>query len=114
VANIELIFQNEENEKRAAELIIAYNKIKNAEEFLRNYIMGLKEMMFMTHHKVRQPVANIIGISCLLDYCVNKPSTLKKLVGYMKESAIALDSFTKELTSFITDVEQKGKDKNLL
>ncbi|MES2265650.1 MAG: diguanylate cyclase [Bacteroidota bacterium] len=114
IANQELIYQNEEKEKRAAELITAYNKIKKAEEFLREYIVGLEEMMFITHHKVRQPVANILGISNLLGNFLRKPAMLKKLVNYMKQSAVKLDSFTVELTTFMTDLEQKGKDKNLL
>lgn len=120
IANKELIFQHEEKEKRAAELLIknqelmiAYNKIKDAEEFLKEYIRGLKEMMFMTHHKLRQPVANIIGISNLLDEFIDTPQMLRKMIAYLKDSALSLDVFTQELTEYIGELEEKGKNKNI-
>jgi hypothetical protein len=68
-------------------------------------------MMFMTHHKVRQPVANILGLSQMLEQYIKAPVTLRKLVGYMELSAKDLDAFTKELTVFIGALEKKGKRK---
>jgi hypothetical protein len=70
-------------------------------------------MMFMTHHKVRQPVANILGISRILNQFLRSPATLKKMVGYMEVSAIALDDFTKELTIFVSELEKKGKSNGV-
>jgi signal transduction histidine kinase len=113
IANQELIYQNSEKEKRATELTVAYNKIKKAEEFLKEYIRGLEEMMFMTQHKVRQPVANIIGVSNLLDEFIDKPEMLRKMIAYLKESAVSLDVFTKELTDYIGELEEKGKNENI-
>jgi hypothetical protein len=71
-------------------------------------------MMFITSHKVRQPVANILGITNILEDCVNSPDQLKMSVGYLKESAQVLDAFTHELTDFISKLEQKGKNKYIL
>lgn len=113
IANQELIYQNNEREKRAIELTVAYNKIKKAEEFLKEYIRGMEEMMFMTQHKVRQPVANIIGVSNLLDEFIDKPEMLRKMIAYLKESAVSLDVFTKELTEYIGELEEKGKNENI-
>jgi hypothetical protein len=113
VANKELAFQNEEKEKRADELTTACNELEKADEYLKEYIKGLEKMMFITSHKVRQPVCNILGIVSVLDQFVKSPQELKKLVGYLKTSAIALDDFTKELTSFIYALEKKGKEKGL-
>jgi signal transduction histidine kinase len=110
VANRELVFQNDEKQKKAEELTRAYDKIKSTEVFLKEYIHGLEEMMFMTHHKVRQPVANILGISQMLSQFISSPATLKKLIGYMEVSALILDDFTKELTAFIENLEKKGKN----
>jgi signal transduction histidine kinase len=106
---VELAFQNHEKEKRAEELSIANGELKEAEESLKDYIGGLEEMMFITSHKVRQPVANILGIANILDECINSPIQLKRLVEHLQQSALTLDVFTKELTLFISDLDQKGK-----
>jgi len=97
--------------KRTDELIDAYNESGNEEEFLKAYVHGMEKMISITNHKVRQPVANILGMANLMDY-VNSPEELKTIVEYMKRSALDLDAFTNELTSFIGNLEQKGKNKN--
>lgn len=109
IANKELSFQNQEKEIRAMELNTAYNELKKAEEFLKEYVLGLEEMMFITSHKVRQPIANIIGISRMIEQSIGSPRDLKKMIDYIKESALSLDTFTKELTKFMSDLEKKGK-----
>lgn len=101
IANEELANQNEEKEKRAAELLIA-NK------GLSEYISGLKEMMFVTSHKVRKPVANIIGICSQLEGAAISPAELAGWVKQMKQSAVMLDVFTKELTTLMTDLGHKA------
>jgi signal transduction histidine kinase len=63
--------------------------------------------MFITSHKVRAPIANILGISSMLDQYIESPARLKQLVDYMKVSAKSLDAFTKELTTFIVSIKQK-------
>jgi signal transduction histidine kinase len=105
-ANIELAFQNNEKESRAVELRIAYRKLKKTEGYLKQHILDLEEMMFITSHKVRQPVANIMGLSNILDECINSPVQLTELVRYLNESAQSLDVFTQELTLFIRKLER--------
>jgi signal transduction histidine kinase len=108
IANKELAFQNIEKQKRATELSEAYEELKKTADYLRNYFKGLEEMMFITSHKVRQPIAHILGISNLLDTSNNyTPDELNKIVGYIKKSATSLDSFTRELTQFMTDIRDK-------
>ncbi|MGZ5244825.1 MAG: PAS domain S-box protein [Bacteroidia bacterium] len=109
--NEELIFQNTEKEKRSTELIIAYKELKQAEVYQEEYIIGLKEMMFMTSHKLRVPITNILGISEVLDQSLHAPEKIKKLVDYIKKSAIILDDFTKELAVTLEELEQKSKDQ---
>ncbi|MDI1306304.1 MAG: diguanylate cyclase, partial [bacterium] len=104
-------FQNEEKEERAAELIIANAELKKAEEYQKEYINGLEKMMFMTSHKVRQPVANILGLSILLEQEINSPEELKVSINYIRQSALILDTFTEELTLFIFNLGEKGKNK---
>ena len=64
--------------------------------------------MFITSHKIRRPIANILGISNVIEEFVNSRAKLNELVNYLKESARSLDDFTKELTIFIVDLEKKG------
>lgn len=133
IANKELAFQNDEKQKRAVELIIAnkeldeqykvkreltseltvtYNELKKTEEYLRNCIRGYEEMIFITSHKVRQPISHILGISNLLDLSVNYSlDELKKIVSYIKHSALALDDFTKELMVFMNDMGRKEENR---
>ena len=72
LANRKLATQNKEKEKRATELIVANKELKKAdEEHQKEYIGWLEEMMFMTSHRVRQPIARIIGVSTILDTLIN-------------------------------------------
>jgi signal transduction histidine kinase len=114
IANNELAFQNNEKEKRATELNVAIWELKKAEQYLKSYISGLKEITFITSHKVRQPIANILGLASIIDLSANSAKDLKHIIDYIKGSAIDLDSYVKELTAFITDLEHRGqyKDEN--
>ncbi len=126
IAYKKLSFQNEEKEKRAAELVLTNKElciqneersrlsialtsaIKYIEQGKKNqeqYIDGLKEIMFITTHKIRQPIANIIGISNLLENNLKSPDQLKQMLEYMKQSAQLLDSFTRELTTYVYEHE---------
>lgn len=110
-ANKKLAFKNQERDIRAAELKIANRELKKAEEYQKEYIKGLEEMMFLTSHKVRQPIANILGFSKMLDQYINSPEELKLSIDCIKKSALTLDLFTKELTDFICHLDRKEKDK---
>jgi signal transduction histidine kinase len=109
IANHELILQSEEKGKRADELMSAYKELRKVEEHMKGHILGLEEMMFITSHKVRKPVANILGLSNLLDDFMQSPARLRKLVDYLKLSAQELDDFTKELTEYMSKMEKHGK-----
>ncbi len=104
IANKELTFQNLEKEKRAAELRVVNRKLKSTDIYLKKYINGMKEMMFMISHRVRQPVVNILGLSNLIDTSRDSPDELKKMLGFIKRSAKALDVFTKELVAFMREL----------
>lgn len=87
--------------------------IKKAEQAKKEYIMALEEMMFITSHKIRQPISQIMGISVLLESDMSSQQELKDIAGFMQESIQNLDSFTRELTSFINDLREKS-DKTML
>lgn len=107
-ANAELKFQNQEKQRKAEELSAAYLELRKTEVYLKNYIQGLEEMIFMTSHKVRQPIANILGISDLLNESKDLPDELKKLLDYIKQSALTLDVFTQELTVFMNNLNNNS------
>lgn len=74
------------------------------------YIDGLEKMLFITSHKVRQPITQIMGMSNLLNTTKSTREDLLKITEYMKESVKSLDSFTKELTLFINSLHDRFKD----
>jgi PAS domain S-box-containing protein len=84
---------------------------KNAEEEKIAHLLSLEEMLFMTSHKVRQPIANILGLANQLEENTNSADDTLKIINYIKESAVALDAFTKELTTFIYEVKINEQEK---
>lgn len=69
--------------------------------------------MFITSRRVRQPVTYILGISYQLDESYNSPQEVKECLDFSKQSALTLDTFTVELTIFISNLKQKEKKLNV-
>jgi hypothetical protein len=84
---------------------------KTAEKEKREYIAGLEHMLHVTSHKLGQPVTQIVSVSNMLEHSLNSTEQLQKITGRLKESAIGLDIFRRELDEFIQSMEQKGKRK---
>jgi PAS domain S-box-containing protein len=89
-------------------------ELKAAEQVKKDYILALEEMMFMTSHKLRQPVSQIMGISVLLESEISSQEELKAITGYMQQSILNLDSFSRELTSFINELREKSDQSALV
>jgi hypothetical protein len=85
------------------------SKRMRAEEDTQKYIHGLEKMLFLTSHRVRQPIVNLQGVSNLLKSDVITHDDLNKIAGYMKDSIEALNFVTKELTEFIADMKSISK-----
>lgn len=81
---------------------------KVAEQQKQDYINDLEEMMFMTSHKLRHPITQILGLSVLLSDELTQEE-LATLIGYSKDAVLSLDSFSRELTMFIRDRHTKNK-----
>ena len=109
IANKELAFQKIEKSKKAIELNFVYKELEKAEKYQNEYIEGLKEIMFITSHEVRLPLANIIGISDLLNQTDNTPEEINQCIDYLKQSANLLETSTKELAFYIAHLEQQSK-----
>ena len=102
IANKKLLFENKEKGKLAAELVVANSNLKKAEILQKEHIATLEEMMFIISHKVRNPVANILGISYLLaDSESHSSEEFTKMVQSLIESATSLNTFTHELSAVI-------------
>jgi signal transduction histidine kinase len=110
IANKELAFQKIEKSKRATELTFVSKELEKAEKQHHDYVDGLKEIMFITSHEVRLPLANIIGISELLNQIDNTPEEINLCIDYLKQSALLLETSTKELTFYIDSLEQRSKN----
>lgn len=95
-------------------LSIDEKKIAEAER--TEHIRSLEEMLFMTSHQVRQPIVNLLGLANQLEDSTNSNEEMMKIIVYIKESVASLDSYTKELTSYISEVNKnaKGEQKNNL
>jgi PAS domain S-box-containing protein len=105
------IFDDHKNITQFFSLRFPIDEKKKREEEIKQQAKLMEEMLFMISHKVRQPIANILGIASLLDSQVNSPEEILKMVDYINESTKSLDIFAKELTSFIEETKsQKHKD----
>lgn len=84
---------------------------KKAEEERIEHIKSLEEMLFMTSHKVRHPIVNLLGLATQLEDFNNSKEDISKIVEFIKESVLTLDYHTKELTLYISEVNKSAKDK---
>lgn len=65
----------------------------------------LKEIAWIQSHKIRAPLAKIMGFVNLLHSDICSDSEKKELLGYLKQSSTELDSVLKD----ITEISQEGK-----
>lgn len=90
---------------------LSIDEKKIAEEERIEHIRSLERMLFMTSHQVRQPIVNLLGLARQLEDPTNSNDEVTQIVSFIKESVVLLDSFTKELTSFIYKVNKGEKEK---
>jgi PAS domain S-box-containing protein len=89
-------------------LSLDINERKQAEINRKEQIKMLEKMLFMISHKIRQPVANIIGISNSLKNTNPDFNDLKTLSTFMCESAVKLDLLTRELNDLVSESRSKN------
>jgi hypothetical protein len=66
------------------------------------YISCLEKTMFFLSHELRKPVANLLGLSQLLNSNSNSPEQIQKILLYTQVSASSIDSNTKVLSAYIS------------
>lgn len=96
--------------KNTATIFSNTESIKKAKDNQEQHVIGLEKMMFITSHRVRKPLANIMGITTQLDSS-NLSRKVRQLIGYLKQSAVSLDVVTRELTSMIVILQKKAISK---
>ena len=90
--------------------ILRYNSQQAAHKKARDKRMQvIRKVLFINSHKIRMPVTNIIGLSYLLNHPTNSPEDLAKIVNGMKESAVALDGATRELSISVADLKESAE-----
>jgi signal transduction histidine kinase len=112
IAHKELLSQTKENAKQGVVVLKTNEKLKKAQETQKGYIEGLESILFMTSHRIRQPIANILGLSYLLNDSKNSKEEIKVFIEFIKQSALILDVYTQELTSYTFDLKKKLYKKN--
>lgn len=89
---------------------IRYNTLDlKARKDKNDYIRSIEQMLFITSHKVRKPVTSCLGLVNLLDTPDTSESDIRQALSYLKESAIELDDFTRELSAFIEQANKRQK-----
>jgi len=101
------IVEHDVSKKEQSKLLkIAQKKAEKAEKIQKIYEKGLRQMMFIISHKIRQPITKIMGLSTLLEDGIENTDDVQHIVTYIKESSKLLDVFTKELTLFVSKQEE--------
>ncbi len=94
-----------------SDLAIRFRKLNQASSIKEHqHLEALNEILFITSHRVRKPVANIIGLTDLIN---NESGTLtaddlKKHCRHLSSSANELDEIIKELNNFVEHSEQEN------
>jgi hypothetical protein len=105
--NTGFVYPKYKSHEITGKLLSAYKELKKAQDCQKIYSYGLQEMIFMISHKVRQPIAHILGLLNVLDWELDIPEKLKELMNHIRGSATSLDVFTEELTLLMANLEQK-------
>lgn len=92
------VIERIDNRKRN---IVAKREKETAEENKIEYTAALEEMLFSLSHKIRRPVANVLGMVNELIKPDLKEDERKEYVPYLKTSAEELDVYIHELNDFI-------------
>ncbi|MCX2453423.1 PAS domain S-box protein [Pedobacter sp. PLR] len=70
-------------------------------------VNAMEQMLFKISHELRQPVVKILGLSELIDHAPDSAEDLKIMIAGIKESAIMLDNYTRELAGFVHKIRNE-------
>jgi predicted transcriptional regulator len=109
----ELFFMREQHEDSLSFVKKYLEQLKNAKKEESNYILTLKNLMFMVSHKMRHSLCNISGL--LNEYNDTKHSHIEssKIVELIKDLTLTLDCQTREVTDCIHEAKMKLEIKEV-
>ncbi|HCL04925.1 MAG TPA: hypothetical protein DHW64_02710 [Chitinophagaceae bacterium] len=99
----------EENGDLSGLVIASINITKRKEQELQiqKHVEALKEIAKIQSHEIRRPVANIIGLTDLMDFKQKTVDENEQILQYLRMSALELD----QIISKIVDKTQFGEEK---
>jgi len=68
------------------------------------YINELEKVLFKISHEVRSPVVKILGVAQLFDLSLVKEDEFPMIVNEMRNCAVLLDRYTRELSEFVAEM----------
>jgi len=83
----------------------------NAQREVTDYMRRLEEFAFITSHELRQPVANILGLTSLFSLEL-LPAEERKLIGHIAGAAQNLDSIIHRLQEALNAAQITERDPN--
>jgi signal transduction histidine kinase len=95
--------------KESTDQLALLTELSQTKADLQDYIRGFQQIMFQATHKIRQPIANLQGLSSLLEKTSYSKTELKIIAGYIRQSISVLDVFTKDLILFISNLANSKK-----
>lgn len=81
---------------------------KKSEQERKQQIKTLEELLFMISHKVRQPVATLLGITNSLNHDELTPQEWNEISKFIADSAVKLDVLTRELNDLV--IKSRGNN----
>lgn len=85
-------------------------KRKKIELDKEKYISELEKLLFKISHEVRHPVVQILGISELFEQSLVPEEELNIMLGSIKQSALKLDTYTRDLSAFVTLMKNNSQE----
>lgn len=104
------VFDKKKNIVQYFSMRLPIDEKKKADVERIEHIKSLEEMLFMTSHQVRKPIVNLLGLANQLEDPTNSNDEIMKIISYIKESVATLDSYTKELTFYISKLNTNAKN----
>lgn len=80
---------------------------KRAEEAIAEYVKELEEFAFKTSHELRRPVANLVGLSVILDLEHTNEEDRVTSAKYMNESIMELDDIVTNMAKLIQEYKAR-------
>jgi len=100
-----------------SDLAIRFRRLNQASSLKeQQHLEDVQEILYITSHRIRKQVANIMGLTDLVNTynIILTKDDLKKHCRYLSLSANELDTIIKELNNFIEQSEQEKLQNDLL